>query len=35
MAIGILGTIFFFALLLASGLRVLKEYERGVIFRFG
>lgn len=35
MAIGILGVIAFFILLLASGLRVLKEYERGVIFRLG
>lgn len=35
MVIGILGVIAFFILLLASGLRVLKEYERGVIFRLG
>lgn len=31
----ILGIIVFFVLLLASGIRVLKEYERGVLFRLG
>jgi len=31
----ILGVIGFFVLLLASGVRVLKEYERGVLFRLG
>jgi regulator of protease activity HflC (stomatin/prohibitin superfamily) len=35
MAVGVLGVILFFLVLLASGLRILKEYERGVIFRLG
>lgn len=35
MFFGILGIIAFFVILLASGLRVLKEYERGVLFRLG
>jgi len=35
MAIGILGVIVFFFIILASGLKVLREYERGVIFRLG
>ena len=30
-----LGVILFFLILLASGLRILKEYERGVVFRLG
>jgi regulator of protease activity HflC (stomatin/prohibitin superfamily) len=33
--LGLLGFIVFFLILLSSGLRVLKEYERGVIFRLG
>lgn len=35
MLFAILGIILFFLFLLASGLRILKEYERGVIFRLG
>jgi regulator of protease activity HflC (stomatin/prohibitin superfamily) len=31
----ILGIVIFFLLLLASGIRILKEYERGVLFRLG
>jgi regulator of protease activity HflC (stomatin/prohibitin superfamily) len=35
MGIGILGIALFFLILLATGIRVLQEYERGVIFRLG
>lgn len=35
MAFGILGLLIFFLILLASGIRILQEYERGVIFRLG
>src|SRR5258708_35641705 len=35
MTIGFIGIIIFFICLLASGVRILKEYERGVIFRLG
>ena len=31
--LGVVGTIVFVALL--SGVRILKEYERGVVFRLG
>lgn len=35
MAIAILGLIVFFLILFGSGLRVLQEYQRGVVFRLG
>lgn len=35
MGFGILGVILFFLFMLASGLRVLQEYQRGVVFRLG
>lgn len=35
MIIGILGVLLFFLVLLATGLRILNEYERGVVFRLG
>lgn len=35
MAVGILGVLVFFLILLASGLRILQEYQRGVVFRLG
>ncbi len=35
MGFGILGVILFFLVLLSSGLRILQEYQRGVVFRLG
>ena len=35
MGIGVVGAIGILALLIVLGIRVLQEYERGVIFRFG
>ncbi len=35
MEVGILGIVVFFCVLLASGMRILQEYERGVVFRLG
>lgn len=35
MLISIIGIILFFIIFLASGIRILKEYERGVLFRLG
>jgi regulator of protease activity HflC (stomatin/prohibitin superfamily) len=35
MGIGVLGGVVLFAVLIMLGIRVLQEYERGVVFRFG
>jgi regulator of protease activity HflC (stomatin/prohibitin superfamily) len=35
MGVGVLGGVVLFAVLIMLGIRVLQEYERGVVFRFG